>query len=163
MESIGDPPSRIFWTLCINGCGHKSWADDDNGIMTEMCYICDKRARNECALKALLLRLSSSRDTTTSMPFEDHLASHCLAMNTMEFVFGDGWKDEDPCGKCGRDWFKSGWVCPDEYEDLCEIEHMCGMDEEEMWDAIVADILSCPPDDEVSSDDGEVSSDGSTA
>jgi hypothetical protein len=85
-------------------------------------------------------------------------------MNTMEFVFGDDWTILDPCGKCGRDWFKSGWLCPSRYEDICrEIEHMCRRRQEEMWLAMVYSILGLTPDDVASLDGDEVSSDNSTA
>lgn len=78
----------------------------------------------------------SSRRDSSSMHFEDHLALHCLAMNTIEFVFGDGWKDQDHCGKCERGWFKSGWICPDRYEDLRWV-----FDWKESFHAIAADLL----------------------
>ena len=70
------------------------------------------------------------------MHFEDYLALYCLAMNTIEFVFGDGWKDQDHCGKCERGWCKSGWICPDRYEDLRWV-----FDWKKSFHAIAADLI----------------------
>ena len=76
-----------------------------------LCCFCDKRVDDEGTLEQLLGHLS--KGTTT--PFEAHLASHGLAMQTMEFVFGDGWEKQCPCWRCDRVFLNSGGICPVHY------------------------------------------------
>ena len=54
-----------------------------------------------------------SKSTSTS--FETNLASRGLAINTMEFVFGDGWEEQCPCRHCERGWLNLGWICSIHY------------------------------------------------
>ena len=108
MESI-DPQSPPP-LCCIQSCGRRGYVDIDDCI-NFLCFVCDMTVRNKCDQEDCQRRLSMRRTTT----FEAHLALHSLAMQTMEFVFGDGWEKQCPCRRCDRVFLNSGGICPVHY------------------------------------------------
>ena len=97
-------PQSPFW-CCYGDCNRRGWVGTDDGFL---CCVCDQRAANESALDTLCRHLSKGRTTR----FEALLSAHELAMQTMEFVFGDGWAEQCPCRTCQRGWLNLGWICP---------------------------------------------------
>ena len=117
------PPLNRPW-CCRAGCGRRAYLATAVGFL---CYVCDADDRIQYAIR--LLRGPPGRPTTT--PIQDFMdvellggppgriaAMPPLARLTLEFVHGDGWRCQCPCGRCERPWLNQGWICPAEYHRL---------------------------------------------